>query len=351
MEIGMSHHLDSPLARQDPRLDITDLFVFRGERGTVFISNHSHSLAGEDIPRGFQPEGMYEFKIDGDGDAVEDLTFRFTFGERGEDGVQSYELRRLVGSDAGDPSASGTVVARGRSEQSVEAEGGSRAWVGKASDPFFIDPDVLKAAGSAFQNGTALDLSHWDSAEAKNLFAGHTVYSIVLEVPDGELLPITQEGNIGVWALTSLATDSGGWGPINRAGLPMIHPLFAQLNDSLGNDLNTNKPADDLHLHGSTIADMVAAVVSAYGAAENPQAYARVFVDRLFPNMLPYGIGTQASYSFASWNGRTLTDNTPDVMLTLACNHPIAQGISKDSVATQVSRKFPYVPPTPPGSV
>ena len=33
----MSHHLDSPLARQDVRLDITDLYVFRGETGTVFV--------------------------------------------------------------------------------------------------------------------------------------------------------------------------------------------------------------------------------------------------------------------------------------------------------------------------
>jgi hypothetical protein len=32
----MSHHLDSPIARQDIRLDITDLYVFRGEIGTVF---------------------------------------------------------------------------------------------------------------------------------------------------------------------------------------------------------------------------------------------------------------------------------------------------------------------------
>ena len=33
----MSHHLDSPLARQDIRLDITDLYLFRGEIGTVFV--------------------------------------------------------------------------------------------------------------------------------------------------------------------------------------------------------------------------------------------------------------------------------------------------------------------------
>jgi hypothetical protein len=35
----MSHHLDSPIARQDIRLDITDLYLFRGEVGTVFVTN------------------------------------------------------------------------------------------------------------------------------------------------------------------------------------------------------------------------------------------------------------------------------------------------------------------------
>ncbi|WP_198533880.1 DUF4331 family protein [Streptomyces odonnellii] len=72
----MSHHLDPPIARQDPRLDITDFFLFRGERGAVFVMDVSHSLACEDIPRGWYPEGRYEFKIDGNGDAVEELTYR-----------------------------------------------------------------------------------------------------------------------------------------------------------------------------------------------------------------------------------------------------------------------------------
>jgi hypothetical protein len=42
----MSHHLDSPIARQDIRLDITDLYVFRGETGTVFVINVCHSIFG-----------------------------------------------------------------------------------------------------------------------------------------------------------------------------------------------------------------------------------------------------------------------------------------------------------------
>jgi hypothetical protein len=78
----LSHHLDSPIARKDVRLDITDLYVFRGETGTAFVINLCPSIAG-DIPiPGYHPEGRYEFKIDLNDDAIEELTYRITFDER-----------------------------------------------------------------------------------------------------------------------------------------------------------------------------------------------------------------------------------------------------------------------------
>ncbi|MDN3028558.1 hypothetical protein [Streptomyces sp. S.PB5] len=64
----------TPIARQDPRLDTTALYVFRGERGTVLVTDHSHSLASEDVPRGLHSESKYEFKIDSNEDAVKDIT-------------------------------------------------------------------------------------------------------------------------------------------------------------------------------------------------------------------------------------------------------------------------------------
>ena len=82
----MSHHLDSPIARQDIRLDITDLYVFRGETGTVFVINVCHSIFGPIPVPGYHPEGMYEFKVDLNGDAVEDITYRLTFDERDQAG-------------------------------------------------------------------------------------------------------------------------------------------------------------------------------------------------------------------------------------------------------------------------
>ena len=341
----MSHHLDSPIARQDIRLDITDLYVFRGETGTVFVINLCHSIFGPIPVPGYHPEGMYEFKVDLNADAVEDLTYRLTFKERDQLGNQSYVLRSIKGPDAADPHAPGTVVTQGTTGQLVTTPSGLRVWAGKAGDPFWIEPDVLHAVGHAFQDGTVVDLSGWDPSQAKNLFAGHTVYSIVLEVPDNELLAgVSDNRRIGVWAVSTLATDAGGWRSINRVGLPMIHPLFTQYNEDLGNRLNAGSPSDDLATHGDAVIKSISAVVAAYGTAQDPTAYAEKVAHRFCPNILPYEVGTPASFGFVEWNGRSLTDNAPDVMFTIAANTPVRLGIGRESVTSKPSAVFPYVP-------
>ncbi|XVU28072.1 DUF4331 family protein [Actinoplanes sp. CA-054009] len=323
----MSHHLDSPLARQDVRLDITDLYAFRGETGTALVINVCHSIAG-DIPEpGFHPEGKYEFKIDTNGDAVEELTYRFVFAPRDADGRQAYEIFR-----------EDTPVAGGVTGDEVTVEG-LRAWAGKAGDPFWIEPDVLHAMGHAVQDGTKLDLGDWTPARAANLFAGHTVYSIVLELPETAV-----DGRIGVWAVASLQTDAGGWRSINRIGLPMIHPLFTQYNEDLGDRLNAGEPADDLAVYGELVTKEIAGIVGAYGTAEDPVAYAGTVTHRLFPNILPYTVGSPAAFSFAGFNGRSLTDNAPDVMFSLAANTPIGLAIGKESITAKPRPAFPYVP-------
>lgn len=340
----MSHHLDSPIARQDVRLDITDLYAFRGQVGTVFVINVCHSLGEAKIP-GYHPEGMYEFKVDLNGDAVEEVTYRFTFDERDQQGRQRYTIRRIRGAEAVAPHAQGTVIAQGATDEPVAAPSGVRAWAGHAGDPFWIEPTVLHAVGHAFQDGTVVDLAGWDPSQAKNLFAGQTVYAIVLELPDSELLADAgDKRRIGVWAVASLATDAGGWRSINRIGLPMIPPLFAQYNEDLGNRLNAGRPADDFATYGEALSRKMAAVVAAYGTSEDPQGYGEKIAHRLFPNMLPYEVGTPASLGFTEWNGRSLTDNAPNVMFSIAANTPISLGIGKESVTSKPSKTFPYVP-------
>ncbi|WP_405395807.1 DUF4331 family protein [Microbispora hainanensis] len=339
----MSHHLDSPAARQDVRLDITDLYVFRGATGTAIVLNVSHSLDGPAVT-GFHPDGMYELKIDLDGDAVEEITYRFTFGERDDTGAQQYTVRRIAGTDAADAFATGTLVGGGGTGHALVGRNGERIWAGKAGDPFWIEPTVLHAVGYAMQYGTAITIDGRVPETAVNGFAGHTVHSIVLEVPDGEL-PVSRR--IGVWALSSLRTDAGGWRSVNRVGLPMIHPLFAQFDERLGGDLNTGRPRDDRAMYGSALTRKITGVVAAHGTSDDPDGYAQRLVNRLLPNILPYIVGTPASFGFAEWNGRTMTDNAPDVMFSIAANTPVAQGIGKESVVEPPSASFPYVPAVP----
>ena len=341
----MSHHLDSPIARQDIRLDITDLYVFRGEVGTVFVINVCHSIFGPVPVPGYHPEGMYEFKVDLDDDAIEDLTYRITFSERDGEGRQNCVIRCIRGAEAVDPHGQGDLVAEGVTGKVVTAASGLRLWAGKAGDPFWIEPDVLHAVGHAFQDGTLINLGGWDPSHARNLFAGHTAYAMVLEVPDSVLLAgANNDRRIGVWAVSTLATDAGGWRSINRVGLPMIHPLFTQFNEDLGNRLNAGHPSEDMATYGKAVIQSIAGVVSANGTAEDPQAYAETVAHRFFPNILPYKVGTPAVFGFAEWNGRSLTDNAPDVMFSIAANTPVSLGIGKESVASKPSKIFPYVP-------
>ena len=81
--------------------------------------------------------------------------------------------------------------------------------------------------------------------------------------------------------------------------------------------------------------------MSANGTAEDPQAYAEKVARRFFPNILPYEVGTPAVFGFAEWNGRSLTDNAPDVMFSIAANAPVRLGIGKESVTSKPSRTFP----------
>jgi Domain of unknown function (DUF4331) len=110
----MSHHLDSPLARQDTRLDITDVYLFRGTAGTVFVMNLNSSVTGNKYPERFHPEALYEFKVDTDADAMEDVTFRVSFAHGEADGRQALVLRRLDGGSSRDRKA-GRVDPRARS--------------------------------------------------------------------------------------------------------------------------------------------------------------------------------------------------------------------------------------------
>jgi hypothetical protein len=335
----MSHHLDSPLARQDTRLDITDVYLFQGTVGTVFVMNSNSSIAGRNYPERFHPEALYEFKIDTDGDALEDVTLRVSFGPGEADGRQALEVRRLDGPASRDRSAQGEILARGRTEENIVGSVGVRVWAGMAGEPFYIEPTVLGAIRKAVASGAAVDLSEWNKDKAVNAFANTTVNSIVIEIPHGAFGAKT----IGFWGVTALATDAGGWRQINRAAQPMIQPIFNPDDGERSSAYNTTQPSEDRVLYGPTVSALVTGVVTAMGTSDAPRAYGELVSELCFPDILRYEVGTQAVFSFAKRNGRGLADNAPEVMFSIVVNAALSDGLRSSTATGTLRADFPYV--------
>jgi Domain of unknown function (DUF4331) len=339
----MSHHLDTPLAAQNGQLYIDDLYVFPGEGSTVFVLDVNSNITGVYAQPGFHPEARYEFKVHFGGADFEALTYRVAFGEAGADGSQSLRLYTLAGAGAREDSAAGELVLEGRTGQAASA-GGIRIWAGRTQDSFYIDLSLLSIVNGAIAKGTAVDLSQWRPDKAKNSFAGTSVESIVLEVShrDPQLRP---GARTGVWAATKLATDAGGWRQVNRAGHPMMWPIFWPDDTRFDNPANTRHPSEDVAAEGGHLAGHVAAVVAATGTVDDAEAYGQAVARELLPDVLPYEVGTAATFGFAGRNGRTIADNAPEAMMSLVTGTAIPAGLHPAVAKNQRSGTFPYVIP------
>ena len=339
----MSHHLDTPLAAQNGQLFIDDLYVFSSGDSTVFVMDVNSNITGVHVKPGFHHEARYEFKVHFDGADFEILTYRVSFGEAAPDGRQAMKLHALTGPDAREDTATGQLVLEGRTGEAASA-GGARLWSGRIADPFYIDLSLLSKVYAAVDKGTAVDLSGWRPENAKNSFAGTMVESIVLEVSHQH--PQLKPGaRIGVWCATKLATDAGGWRQINRGGYPMMWPIFWPDDVQFTNPANTRHPSQDFDAEGQHIAEHIAAVVAANGTSGDPKGYGQTVARELFPDVLPFIVGTPATFGFAVRNGRTLADNAPEVMLSLVAGEAVPSGLKPAVAKNQRTEKFPYVAP------
>ena len=218
--------------RGDARLDFTDLYAFPkpgDARKSILIMNaHPSAVVNPPGPTTAEPfasEALYELKIDTNGDAVADITFRVRFlSSKG--GTQTATLRRVEGAQAsatgddGQIIVEGAPVSTGRDARATQV-GDYRFFAGWRSDPFFFD--VAGALNNLQFTGD-------------DFFADKDVCSIVLEVPNSILGP----KEVGLWARTLIpATARAGTGSRQIAArgptkLPSL-PASRTLPTSLGN--------------------------------------------------------------------------------------------------------------------
>src|SRR5215472_2711793 len=134
----MSHHYSGPdfgFPHGDARLDLTDLYAFPkpGDAGKSILIMNVHPSAVVDPPGSttaepFSLEALYELRIDTDGDAVADITYRVAVSSSG-DGSQTATLRRLEDGQAAGTGDGGQLIVKaapvstGRNAHVMEAGG------------------------------------------------------------------------------------------------------------------------------------------------------------------------------------------------------------------------------------
>src|SRR5271165_6972541 len=102
----MSHHFDTRLAKEDPSLNICDFYLFEGAPGTTVMAMTVNPDVGLSAPDTLHMEGLYAFRFDLDGDAREEVTFKFRSREpqHGDNDdhthMQQFEVRRATGEEA-----------------------------------------------------------------------------------------------------------------------------------------------------------------------------------------------------------------------------------------------------------
>ena len=335
----MSHHFDTRLARENPSLNICDFYLFEGAPGTTVMAmtvNPDASLVGAGL---LHPEGLYAFRFDLNNDAHEEVTFKVRFGEvEHASGAQHVHVQKMSVRRATDAAAlrgeDGEILVEGETGSAV-SRSGVRAFVGSAPDLFAGDAAALHAFANAFYRERRY---HRDAfLNRQNFFARHNVTAIVLEVPN----EIIGAGDVGAWASISLS----GHAPevqVSRWGFPLLTHLY--LNDpdaqQIKEEFNGGVPADDRTRFAPPIAHFVERLTAYAGSTADPAAYAAALAARLCPAILPYRLGTSAAFTPQHFNGRPLADDAMDVMLTLASNEPLADGVEPD--ASRTRREFPY---------
>jgi hypothetical protein len=328
----MSHHFDAPTGREDPRLNLCDLFVFAGPDESTVLVMTVNPDAGLSSPTELRAEGVYEFKVDTDGDAREDVSFRLVVTDE-ENGKQQVEVRRAEG-EGSRSGTGGHCMGSGFTDEIFALEGGGRAWFGIAADPFVGNGPALRSFVKTLESDKA-DFTMFE--HRVDIFATRNVTAIVLEIPSRQI----GVGSVGVWASISLH----GHAPqrqVARAAWPLLKHLFVR-DDHAGAHLNEDPPTCDYENAGARIVANVAQMARLIGSVGEPEQYGRYVANRVLPDILTYTLGTAASFGFAGMNGRGLADPAFDVVLSIFANRAIAGSVEVDPAIHR--REFPYLGP------
>jgi hypothetical protein len=206
-----SDHQDTPEVELNPTMDINDVFVFPASTpGRIVLAMTTASPIAPGNQLTFNPNLLYQIKIDNTGDAKEDRVIQVTFTGTGSS-QQVHVRGPAVPAQLGTMNTlitSGTEVT-GPINAAIGSTSGMQVFAGLRDDPFWIDleqffrilPDRKPVSGSLSQLPDQPTASAWRNPGI-DFLKGLNALAIVIELPVADL---TAGGNakIGVWGTIS----------------------------------------------------------------------------------------------------------------------------------------------------
>ncbi len=270
-----SSHREAPLIAGLPQYDTTDVYAFRSPERKRSITLAANWIPFEEPAGGpnfypFAEDARYTVKVDNDGDAAADITYRWRFKDhyRTKDTIlyntgsvtslndpdlnfrQTYTLTEVrngksrviarnfpvAPSRVGNASMPDYGKLRNQAVKTIdEGRNGIRTFAGQADDPFFLDLRVFDLLyGGDF------------SEVGDDTLAGFNVNSVALQVPRYKLAKggnTTKNPVIGVWSTTERKNARGDWRQVSRLGNPLVNEVVVLLKDK--NRFNASRPAQD----------------------------------------------------------------------------------------------------------
>jgi len=209
-----SDHQDTPEVELNPASDMTDVYAFPGaapDRVVLVLNSWAFITPAQTSNTYFDPNLLYQFKIDNNTDGTEDKVIQITFNGTGAD--QTVEVRGPMAPPV--PGAMGNTVATvapavtGKINTILGSAGSMQVFAGWRDDPFFIDleqffriiPDRKPVTGPLAQLPDTPTASAFRN-RGIDFVMSFNVLSIVIELPTASL---TAGGNpkIGVWGTIS----------------------------------------------------------------------------------------------------------------------------------------------------
>jgi hypothetical protein len=197
--LDAADHRDSTALTGDPRADIADVYAFRSPANpsnvVLVLTVAGFTPPAEASRTFFDPTVLYEWKIDNNNDAVEDLVLQaFVTGEGADQTIHFRgPARPLVTGNTSrvlqTSDAARVRISTGASAN-IATGGGLTVFAGVRDDPFFFDGarfgEIVRGEAASFRD------------PGVNTFAGTNVLALVVEMPAARL----GANRVGVWGTT-----------------------------------------------------------------------------------------------------------------------------------------------------